>query len=113
MRRLVMLRAGMVLLGFFVIAPLMRGSDAGPVVGAPHVEAPRPPGPEWTAADSRGFPGCVPWDRWDRSRVPGSLVVFRFRDKAHLRMPFDRAWALDHDQSEANDLWVLGGCAGR
>lgn len=110
MRRLVLLRAGMVLLGFFVVAPLMRGSDAGPVVGAPDVEAPRPPGPQWTSADARDFPGCVPWRRWHHGQVPRSLVVYRFRDKAHVRLPFDRAWALNHDATGADDLWVLGGC---
>ena len=36
--------------------------------------------------------------------------MHRYADGARLRIGFDRAWALNHDDTEVDDLEVLGAC---
>jgi hypothetical protein len=49
---------------------------------------------------------------WPHHQIPTSLVVQRVADEGHsLRMPFDRAWAINHDRTEVDDVYVLGACS--
>jgi hypothetical protein len=38
------------------------------------------------------------------------VVVQVLRDGRHLEVGFDRAWRLNHNGTEVDDLWVLGVC---
>jgi hypothetical protein len=66
--------------------------------------------PSWTPADTAGYPGCVPSAAWPAGRPASYLVVHRIRDDTDLKMPFDDAWRANHDETEVDDVWVLGVC---
>jgi hypothetical protein len=75
------------------------------------VAAPTAP-PQWTARDAAAFRQCRPMAAWPHHQIPTSLVVQRVADEGHsLRMPFDRAWAINHDRTEVDDVYVLGACS--
>jgi hypothetical protein len=67
--------------------------------------------PSWTAADAAAYPGCVPLVSWPAAAPADFVVVHSFRADAHRKVAFDAAWAANHDDTEANDVWVLGVCA--
>jgi hypothetical protein len=66
--------------------------------------------PSWTAADAAAFPGCVPSAAWPAGRPAPYVVVHSFREDAHRKVAFDVAWRVNHDDSEADDVWVVGVC---
>jgi hypothetical protein len=66
--------------------------------------------PTWTAADGVDFPECTPSAKWPAGTPAGFLVVQAARDGRHLKVAFDRAWQLNHNDTEVDDLWVLGVC---
>ena len=66
--------------------------------------------PVWTLADAASNPGCVAVSEWESGRPAPVLVVQRVRDAVHRRIAFDRAWRINHNDTEADDLWVLGVC---
>lgn len=66
--------------------------------------------PAWTAADAAAYPGCVPSAAWPSGRIASYLVVHRFRDDTDQKMAFDDAWRVNHDDTEVDDVWVLGAC---
>jgi hypothetical protein len=47
---------------------------------------------------------------WPAEQVASSLVVYRFRDHTLRRMPFATAWQANHDDTEVDDVWVVGAC---
>jgi hypothetical protein len=55
--------------------------------------------PVWTPAIQAAHPGCVPSAQWPAGKPAASE-----------RIAFDTAWSLNHDNSESNDVWVLGVC---
>jgi len=63
--------------------------------------------PDWTRATARAYPGCEAV----QDGVLYDTVVVVKSDASTVRMPFDKAWALGHDDERANDVWVIGGCA--
>ncbi|MFL6060651.1 MAG: hypothetical protein ACJ72E_05430 [Marmoricola sp.] len=66
--------------------------------------------PVWTAAEQAAQPGCVPSAQWPEGTPGSAVVVHRFSDGATVRMPFMTAWRANHDDTEVDDLWVLGVC---
>lgn len=60
--------------------------------------------PTWQASDRAT--GCEP----SREGViyPTLLVVDMSADR--IRMDFDKAWDRNHNESDADDVWVIGGC---
>jgi hypothetical protein len=66
--------------------------------------------PSWTAADAVAYPGCGPASSWPRGVPARSVVVHSFRDDARRQVGFDLAWTLNHNDTEVDDLWVLGVC---
>lgn len=56
----------------------------------------------WVAAD---FPACLS----ETGVLADEVVVVDSGADAH-RLPFDRAWDLNHDDERANDVWVVGTC---
>jgi hypothetical protein len=65
--------------------------------------------PVWSAADQAEHPDCTA-----SATSPGALadfvVVHSFRDDLNRRIAFDQAWQLNHNVTEADDVWVLGVC---
>ncbi len=66
--------------------------------------------PSWTVADAATHPGCTPTASWPEGKLADEVVAFSFRDDAASRLAFDRAWALNHNASESDDVWVIGVC---
>jgi hypothetical protein len=66
--------------------------------------------PAWTAADAQDFPGCRPAAAWPSGTPAAYLVVHSYRQGRHVKMAFDVAWQANHDDTEANDVWVIGVC---
>jgi hypothetical protein len=66
--------------------------------------------PSWTAADAAANPGCVPFSSWPAGVPAEFLVVHSFRDNTHRKVAFATAWADNHDDTEVNDVWVVGAC---
>lgn len=66
--------------------------------------------PSWTAADDAAYPGCRPSSAWPTGRPADFVVVHSFREDAHRKVGFDAAWRSNHNDTEADDLWVVGVC---
>ncbi|MCW2785795.1 MAG: hypothetical protein JWP74_2312 [Marmoricola sp.] len=66
--------------------------------------------PTWDASDQAAYPGCVDSATWPPGKLADDVVVHRFNDGATEKVAFDDAWHLNHDSSEADDVWVLGVC---
>jgi hypothetical protein len=66
--------------------------------------------PTWDASDQAAYPGCEDSAKWPAGKLADDVVVHRFNDGATEKLPFDDAWRLNHDASEADDVWVLGVC---
>jgi hypothetical protein len=71
------------------------------------------PLPSWTAADAAANPGCVPFSSWPAGAPAEFLVVHSFRDNVHRKVAFAAAWADNHDDTEVDDVWVVGVCGAR
>jgi hypothetical protein len=78
-------------------------------IGLPADHAPQPL-PAWTVADAQTFPRCRPAAAWPSGTPAAYLVVHDFRGSRDVKMAFDVAWRLNHDDTEVNDVWVLGVC---
>lgn len=66
--------------------------------------------PTWTDDVAMAHPGCVDSADWPDGRPADSVVAYSFQGQESQRIAFDRAWALNHNATEADDLWVLGVC---
>jgi len=66
--------------------------------------------PAWTPADATAYPGCVPLSAWPSGKPAPYVVVQSVREDTHHRVAFDRAWQLNHNATETDDVWVLGVC---
>jgi hypothetical protein len=66
--------------------------------------------PAWSDADQRQHPECTPAADWPAARPAAAVVVESVRDGVHRRISFDRAWRLNHNGTDVDDLWVLGVC---
>ena len=66
--------------------------------------------PAWQPTDERTFPGCRAMAAWPTGTPAAYLVVHSFRDGRTTRMAFDTAWARNHDDTEVDDVWVIGVC---
>ena len=66
--------------------------------------------PSWTPAGAAAYPGCVPSAAWPAGSPAAFLVVLSFREDDTLKMAFDAAWQANHDDTEADDVWVIGVC---
>jgi len=66
--------------------------------------------PSWTAADAAAYPGCVRSAAWPTGRPAERVVVHSFREDRHRALAFDVAWRLNHNDTEADDVWVVGVC---
>ena len=69
-----------------------------------------PATPAWTAHDAQAFPGCRPAAAWPSGTPAAYVVVHSFREDRHRTMAFDVAWRANHDDTEADDVWVIGVC---
>ena len=96
---------------FAVVATAVLVGQAMTVDPTASQVAPLPtPAPTWSPADRAAQPDCVPVQGWPEGKPARDVVVSRAADGRVLRLAFDRAWALNHNASEADDLWVLGVC---
>lgn len=66
--------------------------------------------PVWTAADAAANPGCVAAADWPAGNVPSSVVAHSFGTHVTRRVAFGEAWRINHNQIDADNLWVLGIC---
>jgi hypothetical protein len=93
-------------------AVLVLGSLMAPVTSAasvPAVDTGRRL-PSWTPADAAANPGCVPSSAWPTGAPAPFVVVHSFRDNVHRKVEFATAWAANHDDTEVDDVWVVGVC---
>ena len=98
------LGAGILALGHAIALTPSANSSAQP----PAPTASRPP--VWTAADATAYPGCESAADWPAGTPAGFIVVHSFRDDEDRRMAFDLAWRVNHNDTEVDDVWVLGVC---
>jgi hypothetical protein len=105
--RLVLVRTAVLAL---VAAVLVLGHTLSTAVASHGLVPYDDPQPAWTGQETLAFPGCVATTAWDRTQVPSALVVHVFRDEERVRMAFDRAWRLNHNKTEVDDVQVLGAC---
>lgn len=66
--------------------------------------------PSWQPEYAAEYPGCVSTTVWPAEQIASSLVVYSFRDHARHRMPFATAWGANHNDTEVDDVWVVGVC---
>jgi hypothetical protein len=66
--------------------------------------------PTWSAAEQAAEPDCVPSADWPTGTPGSAVVVHRFSDDSTQRLPFLTAWRLNHNDTEVDDVWVLGVC---
>lgn len=66
--------------------------------------------PAWSAADRAAEPDCLPAADWPAGKPGAAVVVHRFSNGSVERVPFLDAWRENHNDSEADDVWVLGVC---
>lgn len=98
------------LLGVFVVLAFGHPLVAGVSTGTAVITARQPPAPSWSTADAREHPECTPAADWPAGRLAPYLVVQAVRDGVHRKLSFDRAWRLNHNSTEVDDVWVLGVC---
>jgi hypothetical protein len=67
--------------------------------------------PSWTIEDAASFPGCVASSEWEAGTPAPAVVVQGVESSAHRRIGLARAWDLNHNATESDDVWVLGICA--
>jgi len=100
--------ASMVVLAHAMAVDPSTHPDAAP--GAAVADAAVAGPPTWTRADAAAYPGCVSSADWPAGRPAPYVVVHSFRDEAHRKVSFDAAWRANHDDTEVDDVWVLGVC---
>jgi hypothetical protein len=105
--RLVLVRTAVLAV---VAAAIVLGHTLGTAVSSHGLVPYDDPQPTWTGQESLAFPGCVATTAWDPEQVPSALVVYAFGDDVRLKMTFERAWRLNHNQTEVDDVQVLGAC---
>lgn len=66
--------------------------------------------PVWTLADAVAYPECVSSRVWPTGAPAESLVVHDARADLTRKLSFDRAWRINHNDTEADDVWVVGVC---
>jgi hypothetical protein len=66
--------------------------------------------PSWSMADAASYPGCVPASEWVTGTPAPAVVVVGLSVPGHRKIEFGRAWTLNHNDSPADDVWVLGVC---
>ena len=66
--------------------------------------------PSWSTADTTEHPECTPAEKWPAGDLAAYVVVQAVRDGVHRKITFDRAWRLNHDDTDVDDVWVLGVC---
>ena len=95
-----------------VAAMVLVGRALGPEQSAQLAETAtsQTPAPTWTAADWTDHPECVPLAEWPTGTPAGFVVVQAVGTTVHTRLAFDRAWQLNHNATEVDDVWVLGVC---
>lgn len=98
-----------VLFGSLSTALLVGNAMAVDPLAAP-ADATPDASPTWTAEVAAAHPGCVDAEAWPEGRPAEVVVAFSFADDAVEEIGFDRAWSRNHNDSEADDLWVLGVC---
>lgn len=66
--------------------------------------------PTWSAAERAAEPDCIPESAWPAGEPAAAVVVHRFDEDRTVRMDFADAWDVNHNQTETDDVWVLGIC---
>ena len=91
------------LVGTGLVAANTAASEADTVV---------PPEPEWRAAYSRQFPGCVSTVLWPVGERPVAFVVEQ-RSGEVTWVSVEDAVRLASHASIAEDVWIIGACRAR
>lgn len=68
------------------------------------------PAPTWSSSVAAANPGCVDAGEWPEGQLADAVVVHDFAQHADLRLAFDRAWDRNHNDTEVDDVWVVGVC---
>jgi hypothetical protein len=67
--------------------------------------------PTWNATIAAVYPDCVDAAAWPKGAPASAVVAHRYADGTTAKIDFKTAWDVTHDDSDVNDLWVLGICA--
>lgn len=63
--------------------------------------------PKWNRQLSQQFKGFSDMSSRPKEHVPSHVVAVHQNADA-TRMPFDKAWSVNHDDTRANDVWAVG-----
>lgn len=63
--------------------------------------------PAWETDYAERFPGCV--ESLPAGVIPSTVVAVDLSGDV-ARVPFDHAWAVNHDGNLATNVWVVGSC---
>jgi hypothetical protein len=96
--------------GFIAIATAVLVGQGSVRASAAQFDPAPLPIPLWTTADAIANPDCVAAARWPAGELPGSVIVHSFGTHTTKRVDFATAWRLNHNQIDADNLWVLGIC---
>lgn len=67
--------------------------------------------PRWSILEQSAYPGCVRVDDWPPNTWGSAVVAYNPEQGRTTRVDFDRAWEINHNESESDDLKVLGICS--
>lgn len=94
-----------------VVAGVLVGQVIPVQTSAAPLEPAPTPVPAWTAADALAHPECVPSAQWPEGRLAPAVVARRSGETDSRRIAFDKAWEMNHNATDVDDVWVVGVCA--
>lgn len=94
-----------------VVAGILVGQVIPVQPSAAPLEPPPVAIPSWTAADALAHPECVPSAQWPEGSFAPAVVAQGSGDSSSRRIAFDKAWAMNHNATDVDDVWVIGICA--
>lgn len=65
----------------------------------------------WSIIEQTAYPGCVRAEDWPPNTWGSAVVGYSRAQGRTSRVDFDRAWEVNHNASESDDLTVLGICS--
>jgi hypothetical protein len=93
-----------------VALALLAGNAMSASATSARLDARPAPAPMWSLSDRAAEPDCVPLKSWPQGKPAAQVVVSGAEDASVARISFDRAWAVNHNASAADDVWVLAVC---
>lgn len=67
--------------------------------------------PTWSMLEQSAYPGCVRAEDWPPDTWGAAVVGYSREQGRTSLVDFDRAWEINHNDSESDDLAVVGICS--